>query len=167
MKMKQPSRGLWPPLVFLLAALLVLAGCAPQAAVPAGSTEAEQPAASGETGAAEPVVNRAGVVLPADAAPLDQQVIRMATTEATWLTWDASVYDENVGDVFAWSDSCVRPDKQFEPQPNLCTSWEVSDDGLTWTFHLDENRKWSDGAPITADDFVFTLQRYARPDYDF
>ncbi len=165
--MKQPSRGLWPPLVFLLAALLVLAGCAPQAAAPAGSTEAEQPAASGETGAAEPVVNRAGVVLPADAAPLDQQVIRMATTEATWLTWDASVYDENVGDVFAWSDSCVRPDKQFEPQPNLCTSWEVSDDGLTWTFHLDENRKWSDGAPITADDFVFTLQRYARPDYDF
>lgn len=34
---------------------------------------------------------------------------------------------------------------------------EVSEDGLTWTFHLKPNLKWSDGQPITADDVIFTL----------
>ena len=91
----------------------------------------------------------------------------MATTESTWMTWDASVYDENIGDMIAWADSCVYPDDNYEPQPNACASWETSGDGLTWTFHVDEGRKWSDGTPITADDWVFTLQRYARADYDF
>ena len=114
-----------------------------------------------------PVVNSAGVQLPDNAAPLERQVLRQPAHESPWMTWDASVYDVNVGDQFAWSDSCVRPDKQYEPQPDLCTGWEVSEDGLTWTFTLDEDRVWSDGTPITAGDMVFTLQRYARPDYDF
>ena len=61
----------------------------------------------------------------------------------------------------------MRPDKEFQPQPSGCESWEVSDDGLTWTFHLPEDKVWSDGTPVTAEDWVFTLQRYARPDYDF
>jgi peptide/nickel transport system substrate-binding protein/oligopeptide transport system substrate-binding protein len=43
----------------------------------------------------------------------------------------------------------------------------VSDDGLTWTFKMDPSRIWSDGEPISADDMVFTFQRFARPDYDF
>jgi peptide/nickel transport system substrate-binding protein len=34
---------------------------------------------------------------------------------------------------------------------------EISKDGLTWTFHLKPNLKWSDGQPITADDVIFTL----------
>lgn len=139
----------------------VLAACAAPAGPEVAAPVAEAP------GAAGPVVNRLGITLPADAAPLEQQVFRLPSSEQTWMTWDASVYDENDGDVFAWADSCVRPDKEFEPQPNACSSWEVSDDGLTWTFHLLEGKRWSDGTPITADDWVFTLQRYARPDYDF
>lgn len=154
-----------PRAAWLIAAVLamVLAACGAPAAPsqPAAEAPAAEPASS------EPLVNRLGVTLPADAAPLEEQVIHMPATEATWLTWDASVYDENDGDVFAWADSCVRPDKQFEPQPNACTSWEVSEDGLTWTFHLQEDKVWSDGTPITADDWVFTLQRFSRPDYDF
>ena len=61
----------------------------------------------------------------------------------------------------------MRPDKDFDPQPNICESWSVSDDGLTWTFNLQQDKVWSDGTPLTANDFVFTFQRYARPDYDF
>lgn len=149
--------------IWLMAGLLalILSACGAPAAAPS------RPAAEAPAAPAEPVVNRLGVTLPADAAPLEEQVLRFPASEATWLTWDASVYDENDGDVFAWADSCVRPDKQFEPQPNACTSWEVSEDGLTWTFHLQEDKVWSDGTPITADDWVFTLQRFSRPDYDF
>ena len=39
--------------------------------------------------------------------------------------------------------------------PNLIRSWEWSEDGTTWTTHLIEGAKWSDGAPFTADDVMF------------
>ncbi len=150
--------------ILSMVASTILVGCGTPAEEP---TTSEGPAEPAEPAEAEKVVNRAGVELPPDAAPLEEQVLRMATEESTWMTWDASVYDENIGDMIAWADSCVYPDSNYEPQPNTCSSWETSDDGLTWTFHSDEGRKWSDGTPITADDWVFTLQRYARPDYDF
>ncbi|GIK75672.1 MAG: ABC transporter substrate-binding protein [Chloroflexota bacterium] len=150
-------------LVVSLMAGLMLAACGAPAA------PASQPAAAPEAAApaAGPVVNRLGVTLPDDALPLDQQVFRYPATEATYMTWDASVYDENEGDVYGWADSCVRPNKDFDPQPNICESWSVSEDGLVWTFNLQQDKVWSDGTPLTANDFVFTFQRYARPDYDF
>ncbi len=42
-------------------------------------------------------------------------------------------------------------------EPELAKSWDVSEDGLTITFHLREGIKWSDGEPFTADDVVFTF----------
>ena len=35
------------------------------------------------------------------------------------MTWDATAYDEMDGDNFAWADPCLRPDKNYEPEPNL------------------------------------------------
>lgn len=43
-----------------------------------------------------------------------------------------------------------------QPEPNLA-EWEVSEDGLTYTFSIREDANWSDGTPITAQDAVFTL----------
>ena len=93
--------------------------------------------------------------------------MKLAATEYSWLSWSYTAYDYTNGALYGIHDSCVRPDKEFEPQPSGCESWEVSDDGLTWTFHLPQDKVWSDGTPVTAEDWVFTLQRYARPDYDF
>ncbi len=42
-------------------------------------------------------------------------------------------------------------------EPNLAESWEVSEDGLVWTFHLRHDVQWNDGHPFTADDVVFTF----------
>ena len=42
--------------------------------------------------------------------------------------------------------------------PRAAKSWESADDGKAAIFHLDENAKWHDGQPITADDVVFTMQ---------
>ena len=46
-------------------------------------------------------------------------------------------------------------------------SWTQSEDGLTWTFILREGLVWSDGEPLTAEDYVFALQRAATTGYDF
>ncbi len=46
-----------------------------------------------------------------------------------------------------------------EVQPNLATSWDVSDDGLTYTFHLAEGVKFHDGTDFNADDVVFSFDR--------
>lgn len=48
------------------------------------------------------------------------------------------------------------------PIPGAAERWDVSPDGLVWTFHLREAR-WSDGHPVTADDFVFGLRRTLDP----
>jgi len=47
-------------------------------------------------------------------------------------------------------------------QPGLAESWEISDDGKTYTFHL-RDAEWSDGEPITAGDAVFALRRVLEP----
>jgi peptide/nickel transport system substrate-binding protein len=46
-----------------------------------------------------------------------------------------------------------------QPQPGagIAKSWEVSDDGLTWTFYLNEDLSWSDGEPVTAEDVAFSI----------
>jgi oligopeptide transport system substrate-binding protein len=52
----------------------------------------------------------------------------------------------------------------FSPQPAVATSWSTSDNGLVWTFHLDQDARWSNGTPVTADDFVWSWQRLLLPD---
>ncbi|MBW5389143.1 peptide ABC transporter substrate-binding protein [Brachyspira hampsonii] len=42
-------------------------------------------------------------------------------------------------------------------------SWDISEDGLTITFHLRENAKWSDGKNVVADEFVYSFRRLADP----
>jgi len=42
-------------------------------------------------------------------------------------------------------------------KPNLAKEWDVSDDGLTWTFYLRDDVLWSDGKPFTSDDVIFTF----------
>ncbi len=51
-------------------------------------------------------------------------------------------------------------DFDLAPKPGLAKSWEISPDGMTYTFRLHENVKWHDGAPFTADDVVFTIKDF-------
>lgn len=47
--------------------------------------------------------------------------------------------------------------------PGAAESWTVSDDGTVYIFKIKENAKWSDGTPVTADDFVFSFRRVEDP----
>ncbi|UOQ44557.1 peptide ABC transporter substrate-binding protein [Halobacillus salinarum] len=61
-------------------------------------------------------------------------------------------------------DGLYRLGKNGEPEPGIAKKHDVSDDGLTWTFHLREDAVWSNGDPVTAHDFVFAWQRAIDPD---
>jgi peptide/nickel transport system substrate-binding protein len=49
--------------------------------------------------------------------------------------------------------------KDMSPQPELATKWETSPDGKTWTFHIRDDVKWSDGQALTAADIAYTYNR--------
>ena len=46
--------------------------------------------------------------------------------------------------------------------PGAAECWDISDDGLVYTFHLRKDGKWSNGDPLKADDFVYSLRRAGR-----
>lgn len=93
-----------------------------------------------------------------------------ATTETTSSNDVLTIYDSNeIRTMIQWaaSDSntstltnnafegLYRLDKNHEPQPALAESYELSEDGLVYTFHLRDGLQWSNGTPLTANDFVF------------
>lgn len=49
-------------------------------------------------------------------------------------------------------------------EPGAAESWDISEDGLTYTFHLRKNARWSNGDPVTAHDFVYAWRRALLPD---
>src|SRR4051812_47235958 len=53
-------------------------------------------------------------------------------------------------------------DAAARPIPGIAERWETSPDGLTWTFHL-RKANWSNGKPVTAQDFIFAWQRLLDP----
>lgn len=50
-----------------------------------------------------------------------------------------------------------------QPQPGVAVKWERSDDGLRYTFHLRPTARWSNGDPVTAEDFVYSMRRIGTP----
>ena len=84
------------------------------------------------------------------------------------ITSEATTLDPNKSDSIAdaelqhaMTEGLVR-NTAGEISPGIAESWELSDDGLTYTFHL-RDAKWSDGVPIKAGDFVYSLQRLMDP----
>jgi len=51
--------------------------------------------------------------------------------------------------------------------PNMAEAYTISEDGLTFTFNLRKNLKWSDGTPLTAHDFKWTYDQATNPDHGF
>lgn len=62
-----------------------------------------------------------------------------------------------------YTDGLMQMDADGQAVPAIAESYELSDDGLTYTFHLRSDAKWSNGTPVTAADFVFAWQRAVDP----
>lgn len=104
-----------------------------------------------------------GLAVGAYAEEGTEKVFRYSTT-AEPTTLDPSkvnaIADNEIQ--HAATESLVR-NTAGDVQPGLAESWEVSDDGLTYTFHLRDSA-WSDGQPIVAGDFVYSFQRLMDPE---
>ncbi len=60
-------------------------------------------------------------------------------------------------------EGLMRTDENGEAVPCQASSYSVSEDGKTYTFHISEKAKWSDGTAVTAEDFAFAWRRTANP----
>lgn len=121
-------------LVLVAAVAFASAGC---------SKSAPKNAAAAATGAVLRIGNGAE---PQD---LDPQVMTAFT-------------DQNIA-LALFEGLCALDEKSSAPVPGAAERWEVSTDGLTWTFHLRANLKWSDGTPLHASDFVQAWRRALSP----
>jgi oligopeptide transport system substrate-binding protein len=73
----------------------------------------------------------------------------------------STVYEAHVmRDLF---EGLVMQDNKAALIPGVAESWTVSDDGKTYTFKLRANAMWSDGSPVTAEDFVYSFRRLEDP----
>lgn len=112
-----------------------------------------------------PGLLRARMSLPAGAAPEDKQILIVPSDPTTTSVMDfyENVYKRPSYAADLFSDPLVRVDKNFKIVPAAATEWAVGADGVTWTFKLDPKLVWSDGAAVTANDWVATFQYAADP----
>ena len=117
-------------------------------ATSAASGEAAQAAGSDASGSAQAGTSDLNVMLETPVESLDPQ-------QAT----DGTSF-EVIAD---YTDGLMQMDADGKSVPAIAESYDVSTDGLTYTFHLRKDAKWSNGDPVTAADFVFGWQRAVDP----
>ena len=88
------------------------------------------------------------------------------STSGTYADYMKTVY-ARAGAPETFSLPLTSFDKEYELHALAAKSWSQSNDGLTWTFKLRDNLKWSDGEPLKASDYIFALKRAATTGYDF
>ena len=139
------------------AMVLSMAACgssAYQETTAAAATEAAGTAAAGESAAAQEAT---GTVSSSDLkVMLETPVMSLDPQQAT----DGTSFEVMAN----YTDGLTQMDDSGAAVAAVAESWETSDDGLTWTFHLRKDAKWSNGTPVTAKDFVFGWQRAVDPD---
>lgn len=79
-------------------------------------------------------------------------------------SWDPTTNSESISDIICKQlFEGLTVSTATGVTPGVATSWDVSSDGKTYTFHLRRNAKWSDGSPVTANDFQYAWRRICDP----
>src|SRR5438309_10865786 len=76
--------------------------------------------------------------------------------------WTTAYISRNHG--YMIYDTLLAMNAEQEPQPQMAEKWEVSADKLTYTFTLRDGLKWHDGAPVTSEDCIASIKRWAARD---
>jgi len=136
-------------LVTLMMILSLAAGCTKQGAKSEGST----------TDAA--AATEAAVATEAPAEPVVKELTWARAYDSTSLDPAESADDESNNIVSYTTEGLIRL-INGEVIPGIAETWDVSADGMTYTFHLRDS-VWSDGTPLTANDFAFSFFRLIDP----
>ncbi len=130
--------------VVLLVASLVIVGAAIYMLIPKGSI--------------------AGVAAPRSVSLVENQIYTEAVIgEPAWVNPLLAVSQADRDLVALVFSGLTRLDKYGEPIPDLAESWEVSEDGLTYLFHLRSDVTWHDGQRFSANDVAFTMSLLRDP----
>jgi len=127
------------------------------------AAQTEQPAAPAEQPAAAPAPAETQQAATTPAAPAVEQVLHRgngAEPETLDPAKSTGVTESNIQYEIFEGLTTYSPDGQVVP--GVAEKWEVSDDGKTYTFHLRDS-KWSNGDPVTAEDFVYAWRRVLDP----
>lgn len=155
----------WSSLLLIIA--LLLSACPAPPAAQAPAAEATEAPAAEAAAPADAMTTIYGVKLPDDAAPYEEQVLHVAcdnTQSMTTFDFSVAVYNRYcLADLF--QDTLIDLDKDFNIKPASAESWEVAEDGKTWTFHIKPGLQWSDGTPLTAYDYEATYRYSADPEH--
>lgn len=112
-----------------------------------------------------PLVTPQGRELPSDAAALDKQVFYENTAEPKHLDVVRDIY--SAAAVLNWGgEPMLRLDENLQIVPALADSFTAGPNAEYFDFVLRADAKWSDGTPITPDDWVFTFRHAADPNLD-
>ncbi len=76
--------------------------------------------------------------------------------------WTTAYITRNHG--YMVYDTLFAIDEQLQVQPQMVDSWELSDDGLVYTFKLREGLKWHDGNPVKSEDCIASIERWGKRD---
>lgn len=108
-----------------------------------------------------------GMSAPANAAAGDE-CVKIVGYEWSGEKQSMDPADMHSGDdayhIFSVYDRLLGVDSSFEVKPELAESWESSEDGKVWTFHLRAGVKFHDGSDFDAADVVYTFQRILDPE---
>ena len=78
--------------------------------------------------------------------------------------WTTAYIQRNHG-YMVW-DTLFAMDEKFEVKPQMVDKYDVSADKLTWTFTLRDGLEWHDGKPVTAEDCIASIKRWAAARFD-
>jgi len=117
------------------------------------------------TNSSEPIITPQGRRLPSDAAPLEKQILYESAAEPRHLDISRDIYGAGVA--INWGgEPLLRRDPNQNLVPAMAESFRMGEKGEYWDFTIRQNARWSDGVPITADDWVFTFRHLASPNLD-
>lgn len=98
-------------------------------------------------------------------APDSQQIYRWAVPNSDIPTFDPgqSTDELSINAILLEYSGMIQLDDQLKVHGELASSWDVSSDGLTYTFHLKPNLQFSDGTPLTSADVAYSIDRALSP----
>lgn len=138
-------------LAAVMASGMILSACGGNKSANPSNTDTATTAANGETAA--PVEGASdGLDLAVRIGP-DPETIDPALNSAV----------DGANMIVHAFETLMIVDSENKIVPGQAETYDVSEDGLTYTFHLRDGLKWSDGSPLTADDFVFSWKRLSDP----